>query len=172
MEADPYQGLHDETHCRKTVDFPYECNCEGSRDHRYERNHGDWPIDMNAIVKARKNLLSVLTCKVITHTFEFYMRSNNMTWRAVAIPSSFRARYEHAVWKLNLARCNRWIIHCLSIVHCPLSVVHCSLSIIHCSSFVVQSLFNVHWSLFNPNRFDYMNISKIHFHSTISYYQW
>ena len=69
----------------------------------------------------------VFTCEVIT------WHDAPPRYRRV-----FRVRYEHAIWKLILIRCNCWIIHCLFIIHYLLFIIHYPLSIIHCLSFIVQ----------------------------------
>ena len=72
------------------------------------------------------------------HTSGFYMRSNNMTWRAVAIPSSLSCEVQHTRLEAKPCQVFRWY------VRCPLSVACCQ----------------------------WLNISKICFHSTMSYCQW
>ena len=57
------------------------------------------------------------------HTSGFYMRSNNMTWRAVTILSSLSCEVQHMWLEAKPCQVFRWY------VRCPLSVVCCLLSI-------------------------------------------
>ena len=117
-----WHSNHRYRYCHTSVEY----NCMT----RCRETFGGWPLPgvfaWRAAVRLNfpcEHVLPVFTCEVIT-------------WRDAPprYRRAFRVRYEHAVWKLNLARCP-WEIHYpLSIFHCPLydlsiTIVHYSIPI-------------------------------------------
>jgi len=80
-------------------------------------------VDMNAIMETETQL-SVLTCKAITRTSDFYMRSNSMMRRVVTISLNYHVRYEYVVLEAKSYQIS--VINSLFIVHCLLCAFICS----------------------------------------------